>query len=160
MQGFCLWSGGKVPHASQPRNQKHIKQKQYCKTFNKDFKNGPDLKKKKGFKKSPQNCVCALVTQLCLTLWDPMDCSPPGSSVHGILQARKTKWVAISFSKGTSRPRDQTWVSCIAGWFFTVWAVLDNLRPPLNRRPQGNYSHEPIVTLPALSTLPSPFLLR
>ena len=43
------------------------------------------------------------VAQLCLTLWDPMDCSPPGSSVHGIFQARILEWVAISFSRGSSR---------------------------------------------------------
>ena len=48
-----------------------------------------------------------------------MDCSPPGSSVHGILQARILEWVAISFSRGSSRPRDQTQVSYIAGGLFT-----------------------------------------
>ena len=46
----------------------------------------------------------------CLTFCDPLDCSPPGSSVHGILQARILEWVAISFSRGSSRPRDLTWV--------------------------------------------------
>ena len=46
------------------------------------------------------------VTQSCPTLCDPMDCSPPGSSVHGILQGRILEWGAISFSKGSSRPRD------------------------------------------------------
>ena len=46
------------------------------------------------------------------TLWDPMDCSPPGSSVHGILQARILKWVADPFSRGSSQPRDGTQVSC------------------------------------------------
>ena len=50
--------------------------------------------------------VKVLVAQLCLTLCDPMDCSPPGSSVHGILQARILEWVAISFSRGSSQPRD------------------------------------------------------
>ena len=50
-------------------------------------------------------CVCS-VAQLCLTLCDPMDCSPPGSSVHGILWARILEWVAISFSRRSSRPRD------------------------------------------------------
>ena len=60
-----------------------------------------------------------LVAQLCLTLCDPMDCSPPGSSVHGILQARILEWVVISFSRGSSQPRDQTWVSYTAGRFFT-----------------------------------------
>ena len=55
------------------------------------------------------------VAQLCLTLCDPMDCSPPGCSIHGIFQARILEWVAISFSRGSSQPRDQTWVSRIAG---------------------------------------------
>ena len=49
-------------------------------------------------------------------------CSRPGSSVHGILQARILERVAIPFSRGSSQPRDQTWVSCIAGRFFTIWA--------------------------------------
>ena len=64
--------------------------------------------------------VKVLDAQLCLTLCNPMDRSLPGSSVHGILQARILEWVAISFSRGSSRPRDQTWASCIAGSFFTI----------------------------------------
>ena len=66
-----------------------------------------------------------LVAQSCLTLCDPMDCSPPGFSVHGILQARILEWVAICFSRGSSWPRDQTQVSCIAGRFFTIWATRE-----------------------------------
>ena len=58
--------------------------------------------------------VKVLVVQLCLTLCDPMDCSSPGSSVHGILQARILEYVAIPFSRGSSQPRDQTQVSGIA----------------------------------------------
>ena len=54
--------------------------------------------------------VCGFITKLCLTLCDPMDC-PPGSSVHGISQARILEWAAISFSRGSSQPRDQTCVS-------------------------------------------------
>ena len=61
-------------------------------------------------------CVC-LVTQLCLTLCDPMDCSPLDSSVHGILQARIQEWVAIPFSRGSFQYGDQIWVSCIVGRF-------------------------------------------
>ena len=53
-------------------------------------------------------------------LEDPMDCSPLGSSVHGILQARILESVAILFSRGSSWPRDQTQVSYIAGGFFTT----------------------------------------
>ena len=63
-----------------------------------------------------------LVTQSCLTLCVPTDCSPPGFSVHGILQARILDWIAIPFSRGSSWPRDRTWVSCTAGRFFTIWA--------------------------------------
>ena len=60
------------------------------------------------------------VAQSCPTLRDPMDCSLPGSSVHGIFQARVLEWVAISFSKETSQPRDRTQVSRIAGRRFTI----------------------------------------
>ena len=62
------------------------------------------------------------VTQSCATLCDPMDSSLPGSSVHGIFQARILEWVAISFSRGSSQPRDWTQVSHIAGRRFTIWA--------------------------------------
>ena len=75
-------------------------------------------------------CVCVLVTQSCLTLCGSMDCSPPGSSVHGILQARILEWVAIPFSRGSSRPSDRTWVSGIAGMFFTIWAMREAQKWP------------------------------
>ena len=52
-----------------------------------------------------------------------MDCNLPGFSVHGILQARILEWVTISFSRGSSRPRDQTWVSHIGGRYFNLWAT-------------------------------------
>ena len=64
-------------------------------------------------------CVDAKLLQLCLTLCNPVDCSPPVSSVHGILQARILKWVATPSSKGSSQPRDQTCISyvfCIGMW--------------------------------------------
>ena len=64
--------------------------------------------------------MCVLVAQLCLTLCDPVDCSPPGSSVHVILQARILEWVDIPFSRESSQPRDRTRVSHIAGRFFTT----------------------------------------
>ena len=54
------------------------------------------------------------------TLRDPMDCSLPGSSIHGVLQARVLEWAAIAFSRGSSRPRDRTQVSHIAGRHFTI----------------------------------------
>ena len=54
-----------------------------------------------------------------------MDCNPPGSSVHGILQSRILEWVVISFCRGSSQPKDQTQVSCIAGGFFTFWSTRE-----------------------------------
>ena len=64
--------------------------------------------------------VKVLVAQSCLILCDPMDCSLPGSSVHGILQARILEWIVMYSSRGSSQPSDQTWVSYIAGRFFTI----------------------------------------
>ena len=61
------------------------------------------------------------VAQSCPTLCDPMDCSLPDSSVHGIIQSRILEWVAISFSRGSSQPRDWTQVSCIRGRCFNLW---------------------------------------
>ena len=65
------------------------------------------------------------LTQSCLTLCNPMDCNLPGSSVHGIFQAGILEWVAISFSRGSCWPRDQTQVSHIVGRRFTVWATRE-----------------------------------
>ena len=81
-----------------------------------------------------------LVAQSCLTL-QPMDCSLSGSFIHGIFQARMQKWVAISFSRGSSQPRDWTCVSCvscIAGGFFTYWAIRAS--PKKNLKTKQNLS--------------------
>ena len=67
-------------------------------------------------------CVC-LVAQLCQTLCNSMDCSPPGSPVHGDSQARILEWVSKPSSKGSPQPRDWTQVSHIAGRFFTIWVI-------------------------------------
>ena len=92
----------------------------------------------------PDKCVCvwvhacthALVAQSCPMLWDQMDCNPPGSSVHGILQARILERVGIPFSRASSWPRDWTHVSCTAGDFFTVWATKTSESPfPINQSP-------------------------
>ena len=77
-------------------------------------------------------CMCAKLLQLCPTLCDPMDCSPPGSSVHGILQARILEWVAMPSSRGSSHPMDRTHAGepacpALAGRFFitsTAWEAL------------------------------------
>ena len=74
------------------------------------------------------SCICARSLESCPTLCDPTDCSPPGSAVRRISQARILEWVAISFSRGSSQPRDQTQVSHIAGGFFTVWATREAQR--------------------------------
>ena len=92
--------------------------------------------------------VLCLVTQSCLTLCDPVDCSPPGSSVHGILQARILEWLAMSSSTGSSQTRDWTQVSHIAGRFFTIWAT---------REPQEYWSGQPI---PSPGDLPDPVIKR
>ena len=63
------------------------------------------------------------IAQSCLTLCDPMDCSLPGSSIHGIFQARILGWAAISFSRRSSRPRGWTWVSRIVGRRIAIWAT-------------------------------------
>ena len=65
------------------------------------------------------------VTQSCPTLCSPMDCSLPGSSIYRIFQARILEWVAISFSRRSSQPKDWTWVSCIVGRCFTIWATRE-----------------------------------
>ena len=93
-----------------------------------------------------KSTMYVLVPQSCLALFDLMDCSLPGSSVHRILQARILEWVAISFSRESSQPRDRTWVSCIAGRFFTNWAtaaakslqLCPTLCDPIDGSPPGS----------------------
>ena len=72
------------------------------------------------------------VYQSCPTLCDPMGCSLTGSSVHGIFQARILEWVAISFSRRSSQPRDWTWVSWVVGRRFTIWATREVFEGYLN----------------------------
>ena len=70
----------------------------------------------------PGKCWCVLVSQSCLTPCDPMDCSPPGSSIHGTLQARRLEWLAISFLRGWNSPGKKTGVAChflLEGIFLT-----------------------------------------
>ena len=71
-------------------------------------------------------CTCA---QSCLTLWDPTSCSSPGSSVHGISQARTLGWVFISFSRESSQPRHRAWdsfISCTVRWILYHWATWES----------------------------------
>ena len=69
--------------------------------------------------------VWSEVAQSCLTLCNPVDCSLPGFSIYGILQARIMEWVTISFPRGSYRPRDRTRVSCIGGRHFNLWATRE-----------------------------------
>ena len=82
-----------------------------------------------------QICWAALLLQSCPTLCDPVGCSPPGSSVHGIFQARVLEWVAMSFSRGSSQPRDQTHIASVS---YTDRQILYHKRhlgsPTLGRK--------------------------
>ena len=77
-------------------------------------------------------CVCA-VDQSCLSLCDSVDCSPPGSSVHGIFQARILEWVAISFSRGSSWPRDWNHTSCFGRRILYHWGTREDHWLPIGR---------------------------
>ena len=98
-----------------------------------------------------------LLLQRAQLFCDSMDCSPPGSSVHGIVQASLLEWVAISFSRGSSRPRDRTLVSCIGRWVLYHSSTREALEAKylkaneLHHRPQA-----PSPSTPA--PLPSPRL--
>ena len=83
----------------------------------------------------PDSVQFSLLTQSCPTLCDPMDCSPLGSSVYGISQARILEWVFMPFSGGSSWPRDQTWVSCIGRQILYHWAARE--AHMLIRRPKS-----------------------
>ena len=103
-------------------------------------------------------CVHA---QLCLTLCDPMDYCPPDSSVHGISHAKIMEWAAITFSRGSSQPRDWTQVFRIAGRCFTVWATREAL--PFNyhlliRAHNVFNDKEPITTLTVTTYYESSFV--
>ena len=89
------------------------------------------------------------VAQSCSTLCDPMDCSLPGYPVHGIFQAIVLEWIAISFSRGSSQPRDPTQVSCIAGGFLTSWTMREaTLVYPSYSATMGNSQSQPSKSTP------------
>ena len=97
----------KIQCLSMKRNRKY---KEVSRIFVWRLQSTQDLARKS------RSYMCA---QSCPTLCNPMACSPPGPSVHRISQARILEWVAISYSRGSSRPRDGIRVSCIAGGLFT-----------------------------------------
>ena len=91
------------------------------------------------------NCLVWVCVQLLSHAWlcDPMDCSLPGSSVYGILQARILEWVTISSSRGLSWPRDQirvSWVFCVGRWIFYYWATQE---APTNFLTRDNLDTDP-----------------
>ena len=92
--------------------------------------------------------------QSCPTLWNPIDCSPPGSSVQGIVQIRILEWVAIPFSRGSSQSREWTQISFIGGRFFTIWATREvkvyyhGLVSALTRGLDAKSRAGPLPTLP------------
>ena len=98
---------------------------------------------------SPLHCIChtyqsslqflgsvrfSSVAQSCPTLCDPMSCSPPGSSVHAIFLARILEWVTFPSSRGSSPPRDQSFISCTVGGFLTCQVALMVRNLPANAR--------------------------
>ena len=103
-------------------------------------RNGMDLTEKEVIKNKGQEYTESEVTQSCPTLCDPMDCSLSGSSIHGIFQARVLEWIAISFSRESSQPRNRTRVSHIAGRCFTVWATIHR------RTIQNRSHHDGVIT--------------
>ena len=84
--------------------------------------------------------------QSCPTLRNPIDGSSPGFPVPRILQARTLEWVAISFSRGSSWPRDQTWVSCLVGRSFTIWVTRK--APKYHMLPFYNHTQFPPTPIP------------
>ena len=78
------------------------------------------------FRPRLENCVCAKSRQSCPALCNPLDRSPPGSSVHGILQARILEWVTMPSSRGSFQPKNRTGVSCLVGGFF-MYLTQNNL---------------------------------
>ena len=110
---FCVLCLGFIRNVHHPAQSKcialHTPHRDWFCPFDSDYK----------------KALCVCLSRSVVSLSHPMDCSPLDSSVHGILQARILEWVAVPFSTGSSWPRDQTRVSCIAGTFFTIGAIRE-----------------------------------
>ena len=119
--GSTAWSSWPTPHTVHFSSPEAFRD--YYTWFKVTTKSADSLSKPRILKNLHWKKV--LVPQSCLTLCEPMDCSLPGSPVHGILQARTLEWVAIFSSRGSSPPRDWTGVSWIVGRFFTVWITRE-----------------------------------
>ena len=99
---------------------------QYCKVISLQLIKKKKRKKERKKEKEYVLSIAMLIVKVarsCPTVCNPLDCSLPVSSVHGISQERIMEWDSISFSRGSSWPRDQTWVSCLGGRFFTIWTI-------------------------------------
>ena len=108
-------------------------------------------------------CVCCYFSRVWSTLCDPVGCNPPGSPVHGIFPARILEWVAISFSRGSSWPRDRTQVSRTVGRHITIWATREILRKRITVKTQSEKRVSPDLhrsLLPFFYSPPFPLLLH
>ena len=105
-------------------------------TAQQEYDHGKKRRERKSWKGNIEGelLMLVLIRSIMSNSYDPMDHNLPGSSLHGISQARTLEWVAISFSRGSSLPRDQTLISCLAGRFFTTWQVpeAEQLSPKEN----------------------------
>ena len=103
--------------------------------------------------------VKVLVAQSSPTLCNTVDYSPPGSLVHGLLQARILEWITIPFSRGSSWPREWTQVSCLSGGFFTIWATWEGQQTLNTAKLLGRlkYNLVPKASLPQSLYIPSSF---
>ena len=127
------------------RNEMEIRTCHYRSKFN--YTQRKEGKRKRRIKSYKIDFNC-LVSKSCLTLCNTMDCRPPASSVHRISQARRLEWVAISFSRGSSWPRDQTRVSCIGRQILYCWVTREPPTAHKYRKQQnGNSNLFPISNL-------------
>ena len=116
---YCIWGGRRISGIIEDLKYEEVMVADITLLNKPDLNKGKCVLQKEHCKKKVFNA------HLCLTFWDPMDYSLQSSSVHGIFQARILEWTAILFSKVSSSPGDQTWVSWIACRFFTIWAIRE-----------------------------------
>ena len=123
----CTFSGNWGQKENLTNFQKHNHNKEPRLRMDFDFSVAIPEARKQG-RKTPSKLYVCLVAQSCLTLWDPVDCSLPGSSVQEDSPGTNIGMVAIPSSRGSSQPRNRTQVSHIAGRFFIIWATREALK--------------------------------